>query len=393
VSDEDVADAAPPDEAGIAVPRRSRWRSVLVFFAVLLALGAAVGVGLVIGRALAPNSTSAAIEPDVEESPVVEKLPQGNSPNPESTVTASADAGNVTVLVAAATSSSGSVFLTGTDGLPDTPTTASGYRLVNAGISGGQVAAVLASVFGVPGQPVTQEDRWVVGTPDGPAASLTVTNDPLFRWVYDAGSAPLAAAGPPMTADRAVELTSAVLGSIGVDTASVDWQVDLHDGVTLVTAWQVVAGARTQLSWQIGFGPTGELVRAAGFSAGFEEVPGYPVVGAATAVDRAGRPPWSAIGPAAVSSPPPDAGPTPAASDATPAAGERPTLTVPATYVNVTGADLALAQYWQPDGGMLVLPSYLLTGEDGSRWSLLAVDDSAVAFVEPPYPSADPGSP
>jgi hypothetical protein len=297
------------------------------------------------------------------------------------------------VLVTSATAPMGSVFLTATDGLPDTPTTASGYRLVNAGISGGQVAAVLASVFGVPGQPVTEEDRWVVGTPDGPAASLTVTNDPLFRWVFDDGSATLAAAGPPMTADRAVELTTALLGSIGVDTASVDWQVDLHDGVTLVTAWQVVAGARTQLSWQVGFGPTGDLVRAAGFSAGFEEVPGYPVVGAATAVDRAGLPPWSAIGPAAVTPAPPEDDPTPTASSPTSAAGERPPLTVPVTYVTVTGADLALAQYWQPDGGMLVLPAYLLTGEDGSRWSLLAVDDSAVAFVEPPYPSAVPASP
>ena len=38
------------------------------------------------------------------------------------------------------------------------------------------------------------------------------------------------------------------------------------------------------------------------------------------------------------------------------------------------------------DGSILLLPSYILTGADGSTWSLLAVAESAVRFVTQPYP-------
>ena len=65
---------------------------------------------------------------------------------------------------------------------------------------------------------------------------------------------------------------------------------------------------------------------------------------------------------------------------------------MPVTEVTVTEAVLGLAQYWQPDGGMLMLPSYTLTGEDGSRWSLLAVDEPYVQFVDQPYPTAAPAA-
>jgi hypothetical protein len=62
---------------------------------------------------------------------------------------------------------------------------------------------------------------------------------------------------------------------------------------------------------------------------------------------------------------------------------------VPVLDVTVTGAELGLAQYWQPDGGLLILPAYRLAGEDGSSWSLLAVGDEYVAFVNQPYPTSD----
>ena len=59
-------------------------------------------------------------------------------------------------------------------------------------------------------------------------------------------------------------------------------------------------------------------------------------------------------------------------------------LAIPVSDVTVSGAELGLAQYWQSDGGLLVLPAYVLTGEDGSTWSLLAVGDDYVQFVDIP---------
>ena len=59
----------------------------------------------------------------------------------------------------------------------------------------------------------------------------------------------------------------------------------------------------------------------------------------------------------------------------------------------VTGAELGLAQFWQPDGDLLILPAYRLTGDDGSDWSLIAVTGQDVSFVDVPYPSATSTAP
>jgi hypothetical protein len=198
-----------------------------------------------------------------------------------------------------------------------------------------------------------------------------------------------------MPADKAIELTTALLGSIGVDTAAIDWQVDRYSGMTEATAWQLVAGARTRLAWTVGFDPSGAVVQASGFSAGLEEVPGYPVVGAATAVQRSGQPGWSAIGPALIPGPAPDPAASPdASSSSSPSASpDRPAMTVPVTNVTATGATLGLAQFWQSDGSILFLPAYVLDAADGTRWTLLAVDEPYVQFVDRPYPTAAPAVP
>ena len=275
-------------------------------------------------------------------------------------------------------------MLTPATGLSDTPSTASGYRLTRAGISVPQVAAVLGSTFGLSGAPVQTDTGWTIGASGGP--SLTVSDDPLVSWTFtDPQVSASPATGEQLEPARAIELTSAVLQSIGVDTTAVDWQVDRYFGRTAATAWQLVAGERTQLSWQLAYDPSGALVQASGFSAGIEEVPGYPVVGAATAVTRSTTSPWSAVGPSPVS------GPTTVDATASPSPSpspDKPGVALPVTEAVVTDATLGLAQFRQVDGGVLMLPAYLLTAEDGSRWSMLAVDEPYVRFVDLPYPSS-----
>ena len=50
-------------------------------------------------------------------------------------------------------------------------------------------------------------------------------------------------------------------------------------------------------------------------------------------------------------------------------------------------------QFRQPDGALLVLPAYELTGDDGSRWTLIAVTGDYVDFVDQPFPSPAVPSP
>lgn len=420
-------------------PRGRRWPIVVVLVVVA---AVAVAGGLVLGRVTAPGpDVVVAPGPVVEASPEALPLPVGL---PAESQTADDDSAPA-LLVAADSAGSPAVVMTAGDGLSDTPTTAPGYRILNDGISGGQVAAVLASVFGATGSPVAASGSWSVGSADG--RRLVVDDDPLVSWRFtDAAAAARPAAGPLLGPDRAVELATALLGSIGVDTESIDWQVDRYSGMTQVTAWQTVARARTSLSWQLGFAPDGTVVSATGFSAGLHQVPGYPVVGARTAVNRTGQAGWNAlvprlveagdasvpspeasvvaslltvpttgpstapevsVSPAPSAAPAPSvfgpsavAGPSPSASPSTstgvggsapdPSPSPRPSLSVPVTTVTAETAELSLAQYWQPDGSVLILPAYLITGSDGSRWSILAVDGGYVDFVATPPVSAAP---
>ena len=115
---------------------------------------------------------------------------------------------------------------------------------------------------------------------------------------------------------------------------------------------------------------------------------GYSIVGAATAVERIGLPGWSSLGPIPIGGADPAGGAqsAPAASPSATAVAQ-PSLTVPLHAVTVSGADLSLAQFRQADGSVLILPSYAVTGDDGSRWSVLAVGDSHVDFVDEPVPT------
>ena len=406
MADVEVTDGPGSDSPSHAAPRR-RGRTALVVTGVVAAIVLAAAAGAAAGRATAPGpDIVVAPGPVLEESPQAEPLPVGVASGPPSTAMSTAPATQAPpqVIVTPGQPTDWPAILTASPGLSDTATTASGWRLVNSGISAAQVAGALAAVFGAAGAPTSDEDAWTVGTEGAP--TVTVQKDPLVSWTFEDPTPPTVTATPteptatappttatpteptpPMTPDRALELGTLLLGSIGVDPASVDWQVDrLTDG-TQVTAWQLVAGARTQLAWRVHFDPAGRVIEASGFSAGFEEVPGYSVVGAATAVERSGQPEWTAIPPLLISGPVADA-----ESSATPTASssqDLPVVSVPVLNVTVTGADLGLAQYWQPDGGLLILPAYRLAAEDGSNWSLLAVGDEYVSFVNQPYPTSE----
>lgn len=289
--------------------------------------------------------------------------------------------GTLVVTTARVPVSTWAVVLNGTAALSDDSGSAPGYRLVNQGISGAQVAGILATTFGLTGSAVRTDTGWEVGTADGPR--VTVIDDALYTWTYDDPARMASPAGEPFAPADAIAATTATLTSIGVSLTSVEFELGAADGRTAVSAWQLVGEQRTQLGWRMVFDTDGTIVSASGFSSGFQAVPDYPVVGAATAVARSRQVPWTSI-PASPITGPTDASELPAAP--APATAELPLVDLPMSEVDVLAAELGLAQYWQPDGSVLLLPSYILTGADGSTWSLLAVADSAVRFAVQPFP-------
>jgi len=392
------APASRSESGAHAAVRRSGWSTVLVVAGVTMLVAGAGVAGVYAGRMTSPapgvvvQAEVPPVEEEEEELVASPAMAVGPLPVPAP--------GTLVVTTARVPVSTWAVVLNGTAALSDDSGSAPGYRLVNQGISGAQVAGIIATTFGVSGAAVATDTGWEVGVAGGPR--VIVVDDPLFSWTYDDPAAALPpavdpaaspspsddpAASPPADAVfapvDAIAAATETLTSIGVDLTSVEYEVGTADGRTVVSAWQVVAEQRTQLGWRMVFDPDGSIVAASGFSSGFQAVPDYPVVGAATAVERSRQTPWTSI-PASPISGPTDESEMPSAP--APNASGVPSVDLPVSEVDVLSAELGLAQYWQPDGSILLLPSYILTGADGSTWSLLAVAESAVRFVIQPYP-------
>ncbi|MDP1876799.1 MAG: hypothetical protein Q8M17_04480 [Actinomycetota bacterium] len=349
---------------------RRRW---LVAAVAVLAVVVAGTAGIAWGRASAPGPAVVVVPGAVVEvAPEADVVPLGQPWLPGS---AQADPGAPGLPA---------VFTPAPD-LPDVRSVASGYRFTRTGLDGPGVARALAMHLGVAGDVATSNAGWTIGS-DVRLATLTVLDDPAMTWTM-ADRRSRESTAPLIAPERARDLAEALLASIGVGADSVEWAVDRYDDRVDVIAWHLVDGERSGLSWTIGVGPGGAIVQATGFAAGLQEVPGYPVVGAATAVRRAALPTWQVLGPVPVTGR--EGGSTPApASSLPPSAGggERPSLQVPMAGIVVTEANLGLGRFWQPDGALLMLPAYRITGDDGSVWTLIAVSGDYVDFVDQDYP-------
>lgn len=390
-------------------PRKRGGRRALIAGGCVVALGAVAVGGAIVGRATTPQAQSApsVSEPANEPGNVPMGMSNGSGPQAEDTKVASSSM---------IWPGFNTVFTPG-KGLPNKSGTASGYTVDDTGIDRAALAAELATIFGVAGEPLKNDYGWTVGPTDGSAPTIYVNEDSSASWSYNN---PAAYGTPiPMPADASVSndmsgsSSGAVAGSegsappvspapskkdaetwatdiftrLGVPLDQVDWQFDSYDPFTTATAWLTIDGERTQLQWSISFFGDGEISSAYGFSAGLVEIPGYAIIGVKDAIARLNQPGWSALQPAMISN-----GDVTIAYEDQPAAQPtlppnptylgRPALGVTITVATITKSELGLAQYWQPDGTILLLPAYLISDKDGHQWSMLAVDDAYVAFTQ-----------
>lgn len=435
--DLDAIRARAVDQSTV-VPMRSRRTAITV--------GAvAAGVVLLAGTALAGVAVGrvTAHAGDVVAAPVAdESLPVVGAASPPIPVVAGQSGANAPAGSPEAMSAAGSpavadkamiypgygaAMLPGSD-LTDEPGTAPGYRLDADGIDLEALARQLGAAFGVPGEPTKQDYGWTVGSVDGTGPSIWIGDDAMVSWSYSdptinpwecsggaviepqpapedgsaaasPGSEPesCAPSEPPISERDAVRQARKILATLGVSDQAVDgidveWESGSDDFTTWVTAWQRVDGQRTQLSWSFTF--AGETVAwANGFAAGLEQVPSYPIVGARTAVTRTSDPRFTAFGPTpldyGIAVPMAEARDDAAvSSDASASAnvpqGDPRRVQVWWDPMTATGAELSLAQYWQPDGTLLILPAYrVTTADDRGTWAIIAVAQTAVEFVAP----------
>ncbi|CAB4912923.1 MAG: hypothetical protein F2923_09240 [Actinobacteria bacterium] len=277
-------------------------------------------------------------------------------------------------------------FLAAKD-LSNVKSTAIGYRVSAGGVKPIELAAVIAQQFGVTGKPIKGDNNSYVVSGQAQGPEVTVYSDPLVRWHY---TDQRLIAGEPVNQDTAKKIATTLLAPLGVPVSSAEWQITTDQNRVVVRAWLVLKGLRTELGWTVVVAPDGEVVWADGFAAALVAVPGYPVLGAVDALDRALEPGWAFAGP----TPWTGSGSTVllAVPGPVPTVKGRPVLVAGVQQLLVNKAELGLAQFWQPDGSLLILPSYIVNTDDDRKWSLLAVGDAYVTTRDL-VPAADAPNP
>jgi hypothetical protein len=260
--------------------------------------------------------------------------------------------------------------------------------------STGSAEGDLGSVEPAVGTEVPTDAATLVGEPTDLVATISpdeLTTMPGYAVVEPCDPA----AAPAPTGDTALGMVRDTLVALGVDPGGFELTVeDSGDSTrsTAVTAAQVVDDQRTGLAWSFTL-VDGGVQSLYGFLAPLVDLGEYPVVGAATAVDRLGDPrfgsTYGGVMPL-LRAEAADGTADAAGSMITVDPGESAEPTVPGTVspgaaiswpvqqVTITGARLGVSQITQSDGAALLVPAYELTGSDGSVWSVIAVAEESL---------------
>ncbi len=197
------------------------------------------------------------------------------------------------------------------------------YQLARTGTAEARTAEI-AAVFGVAGTAAETEysdpayPTWVVGTLDGTAPSVTVTwagtgdwwfNDPTANPIYECRptqsdsveqicpQAESTASAAPSEGEARI-LAHELFASTGFDVAPDQIEVLADQWQTTATAYLVLDGVKTALSWGVGWSNTGAMSWANGHSITVENRGSYGTVSASGAVDRLADSRWfGAAGP------------------------------------------------------------------------------------------------
>ncbi|WP_419702677.1 hypothetical protein [Promicromonospora sp. NFX87] len=307
-------------------------------------------------------------------------------------------------------------------GLSTSGSEAEAFGLDPAGVLSAETARRVADTLGASGEPRQEGGSWVVGPADGGGPTVHVYADgsggfDFYDPARDPWSCPPSGKSEPDTTEPgttdeggadsseilpapdcptgtpdaapatgdAVEALRDVMDRLGVDPAGFELEAgESYEGDPwrYVTAWQVVEGQRTGLSWSASVSASG-IANLYGFLAETISLGQYPVVSEAEAVERLGDPRFGTSGGMIAQAADARAAQEDdtASSDMMPAPNPTvppaPTpgaqISWPVTDVTIESARLGVAQQQMPDGAVLLLPAYELRDADGNVWPVLAV--------------------
>jgi hypothetical protein len=432
-----VLGAASQSDAGTPVPgdelaaRRARRRTGWLGAAAAVALVAVGGGGYLAGAAGAGGPDG--VGESTAEAPIMLDAPVGAADSRGAEPAPGAMAATDTGMAAESADQKSSypygfwgrtVFHAGA-GLSTSGSEAEAFGLDPAGVLSAETARRVGDTLGASGEPRQEGGSWVVGPADGSGPTVHVYADGSGSFDFydpsrDPWSCPFPGKAEPgttgeggtdsseilpapdcptVTPDAAPAMGDAVaalrdvMDRLGVDPAGFELEAgESYEGDPwrYVTAWQVVEGQRTGLSWSASVSASG-IANLYGFLAETISLGQYPVVSEAEAVERLGDPRFGASGgmiAQAADARAAEEGDT-ASSDMMPAPNPTvpPTPTPgaqvawPVTDVTITSGRLGVAQQYMPDGAVLLLPAYELRDADGNVWPVLAVAEDVLDFT------------
>lgn len=296
-------------------------------------------------------------------------------------------------------------------GLPSETASVEAFGYDPTGVASADTAAEIAGALGIEGDPVAHPGYWMVGDPSGRTvsvyddgtASLSYTDPGLDPWACASeggeiepdggdgggsdgfGGCASDGVGPVDPAATAQEF----LTSIGVDTTSLEIVVDYSEGGAAgVSAYLPDVDRSMGGQWTLTVGSEG-VYSAWGWLAPRSSLGGYDTISATDAVERLMDPrfgatnglmPLAADGGAELSS-----ADAPVSDEPSPAGPVEPvqpggTIPWPVTTHTITGAELTLGTYALPDGAVVLLPTWLLTADDGGTWTVVALTEAGLDF-------------
>lgn len=304
---------------------------------------------------------------------------------------------------------------------------AHGYSYDASAVDAMAEAARLAKLLGIAGSPREVEGAMVmVGPSDGSGPTLSISPDGMRSfWSYDPRLQPVPCPDVPLPADgskspvpgpgctstpipaapskkEAIADARDLMKAAGVDQGGFEWTAtEAGAGFVYVIAAEVVDGQQTGATWGFTVTNGGKMAGVSGFLAPLVDLGTYPVVSPKDAVARLNDPAfgasyggpiaYAAKGEAVAASGSDGSASSGSGTSTSIAVAPAPTPTIPSPMkpgaafawpvqkVTITQATLGLAQNYQPDGSVVLVPTYVLTGDDGGQRNVIAVADSALA--------------
>lgn len=278
-------------------------------------------------------------------------------------------------------------------GLSTAERSATAYGLDAVSASTAERLTQVAAALGMSGTPELKDGAWMLSA-DGKELFASLDAQ-LGLYFYDQTRSPWCegcAEPRPEDApsgDEAIAALKDLLVAIGEDPTQFEYTAPTWEGAVtgMAAANRVVDGQSTDLAFNLELTKDG-VSSFSGPLAGVVDLGTYPVVSEQEAFERLSdsrfggyRTSWpeNPVVMAAEASEDPTQWVPPTEPPPAPEAGAR--LAWGVEDVEIVSARLGLGQQWQPDGTVVLAPSYEFTDADGGTWSVIAVADDLLDFT------------